>query len=247
MKKISLVLFITILMGCFSSKQASTTVSQQTFTFDYAPKESFKPGSAGMVLAFLKPNYTTQFTYGGTELFKRFQEALGSDIEELIIAKGFTMKGPFSDFDEMIFDDKKSTDVAIKIEILPQFTAVEGGWQTHVSILGPSYNTYSYNGKCSLIGKINLAGVEPLTNEKIWSKSVNIPNVENIEVRTSNKYNSMLNAYQIMQDPGVYNAIGKALQAQYSGILDKIAAHFSPEEFNSLKPQIKELKSKKGF
>ena len=85
-----------------------------------------------------------------------------------------------------------------------------------------------------------------LTNEKIWTKSVLIPNVEDISIQTSGKYNRQLNSIELMSDPGVYNALGKALMAQYAGILDKISAHFNVEEFNSLKNQVKELKSKKA-
>ncbi len=245
MKKTLFFAAVCLFISCTAPQQVATTTN--TFTFDYAPKVSAQPGSAAMVLSIIKPNYATQFTYGGTELFKRFSSALESDITELIIAKGFTMKGPFATYDEMIFDDKKRTDIAIRIEIVPDFTAVQGGWQQHVSILGPSYNSYTYSGKASLVGKINLSGVEPLTNEKIWAKSVLIPNVENIPIQTSAKYKSPLSANEVLQDPAVYNAIGKALQEQYAGIMDKVAAHFNPEEFGSLKPQIKELKSKKGF
>jgi hypothetical protein len=246
MKKISSIIVMMSCIGCFTTKQAPP-ISYQTFTFDYSTKESAQPGSANMVLALFNPNYANQFTYGGTELFKRFQNALGSDIQELIIARGFSMKGPYTSFDEMIYDDKKRTDVAIQIDIIPEFTAVEGGWQLHVSLLGPSYNTYTYAGQASLVGKINLTGIEPLTNQKIWSKSVSIPNVENIAIQTSGRYSHTLNANQILQDPSVYNAVGKALQMQYAGIMDKIGAHFNQEEFASLKSQIKELKSKKGF
>lgn len=237
---------ITFLFGCLPAKQVAP-VTQQTFTFDYVPKTTTKSGSASMVLAFIKPNYANDFTAGGTELFKRFKDALASDIEELIIGKGFSIKGPYAEFDEMVFDDKKRTDVAIRIEIAPQFTAVEGGWNEHLSLLGANYTTYSYAGKASLVGKINITGIEPLTNEKIWSKSVSIPNIENIDIRTSTRYSRRLEGTEIFRDPGIYNAMGKALQDQYTGIMDKISAHFSAEEFNSLKLQIKELKSKKGF
>lgn len=105
---------------------------------------------------------------------------MASDIEELIIAKGFRMKGPYQAYDEMVFEDKKGTDILIQIEIALQLTAFEGGWRPISSILGAAYSTYVYNAKVSLVGKINLSGVEPLTNEKIWSKSVLIPTVENI-------------------------------------------------------------------
>lgn len=245
--KRALLVFLTLIIftGCGTTKQVS--VPKQTFTFDYTPRQSAKPGSVDMVQAFIQPYYATEFTSGGTELFKNFRQALGNDIEELIIAKGFSMKGPYTAFDEMVFEDKKRTDIAIQIEIVPTFTAVEGNWQSHNTLLGAAFTTYTYTGKASLIGKINLTGTEPLTNEKIWSKSVSIPNVENIAIATTTKYNRPLLGDEILQDPGIYNAIGKALQLQYAGILTKIESHFNAEEFGALKNQIKELKSKKGF
>ena len=240
------ILLSSFFLSCSTLKQVPT-VNKQTYTFDYSPKQTNKAGSSDMVLAFVRPSYAQGFASGATELFKNFKSSLGNDLEELIIGKGFSLKGPYQAFDEMVFDDKKRTDMAIVIEIAPSFASKEGGWKTHLSILGSSYTSYSYSGKVSLIGKINLTGIEPLTNEKIWSKSVLIPNVENIQVESSNSYTSTLSFTELMDDPGVYNAIGKALQEQYEGILSKIEAHFSPEEFNSLKSQIKELKSKKGF
>jgi hypothetical protein len=232
-------------VGCFAPKQA--TESKRTFTFEYAPKETNKAGAATMVLGMVRPFYAANFTSGSGELFKSFQTALANDIEEVIIAKGFTIKGPYVSHDEMIFEDKKRTDVLIQIEIAPRFTAQEGGWKSHFSLTTANRTVYSYAGTVSLVGKINISGVEPLTNEKIWSKSVAIPNVENIQIETSSKYTRPLNDIELLNDPGVYNAVGKALMTQYAGIMDKITAHFNVEEFIGLKPQIKELKSKKGF
>jgi hypothetical protein len=68
-----------------------------------------------------------------------------------------------------------------------------------------------------------------------------------VAIQTSYRYERPLQGAEIYLDPGVYNAIGKALNAQYEGIMDKVAAHFNADEFMTLKGQIKELKSKKGF
>lgn len=240
-----LILLMASVVSCFAPKQV--TESKQTFIFDSTPKESSRTGSAGMILALVKPSYARNFEYGSGDLFKRFQEALGNDIEELIVGKGFSLKGPYEGFDEMIFEDKKQSEMLIQIEILPEFTAVDGNWRTHVSLLNPHANSYSYSGKASLVGKINLSGTEPLSNEKIWSKSVSIPKVENVPIATTSRYSRMLDENEILVDPGVYNAIGQALQTQYGGILDIIAVHFNVEEFRGLKGQIKELKGKKGY
>lgn len=243
MQKVSVLLLpLLFIASCTATKQVE--VSKQTFTFDYAPKQERKPGSANMTLAFIKPYYATKFTSAGTELFSRFKDALSNDIEELIVAKGFSLKGPYTAFDEMVFGDKKTIDMAIKIEIEPEFTSVDGHWQQHVSI---PYNIYTYSGTASLVGKINISGIEPLTNERLLTKSVSIPNIENIQIESTGKYYRPLQNNEIFQDPGIYNAIGRALSQQYNGILEKIAAHFDAEELGSYKQQIKELKSTKRF
>ena len=244
-KKIISALLAFGFIGCFAPQQAVQT--KQTYTFEYTSKETTGTGTAGFVVGLVKPNYPATFLSSNTELFQSLRRSIGADIEELIIAKGFSLKGPYDALDEMIFEDKKRTDMLIKIEISPSFTAVEGNWRSHFNpLFGGSY-TYSYTGKASLVGKITLNGVEPLTNEKLWVKSVSIPNVENIDIATSKRYARQLIDTEILEDPGVYNAMGKALQQQYKGIMDKIAIQMNAEEFNSLKAQIKELKSKKGF
>ena len=256
MKKLPIVTVLlsaitVIFSSCFSSRPAVQAETKQTFSFDYTPKETNKSGAANMLLAFVNPYYATEFTSGSGELFRSFRNAMQGDIQEVIVAKGFSLKGPFQEFGEMIFDDKKRTDMVILIEIAPAFTAQEGGWAAkyHMNLLSTSssYYTYTYSGTASLVGKINLTGMEPLTGEKIWTKSVSIPGVENISIKTTTEYTRQLSATELMQDPGVYNALGKALMVQYAGIMDKVTAYFSVDEFNSLKPQIKELKSKKGY
>ena len=256
MKKLSIITVILAAIaasqsGCFSARPVAQAEAKQTFSFDYTPKEVNKSGTANMLLAFVNPYYATEFTSGSGELFKNFQKAMQGDIQEIIVAKGFNLKGPFQEFGEMIFDDKKRTDMVIQIEIAPAFTAQEGGWNAkyHMNLLstGASYYTYTYSGTASLVGKINLTGIEPLTNEKIWTKSVNIPGIENISINSTTEYSRQLSSTELMSDPGVYNALGKALMVQYAGIMDKITAYFSVEEFSSMKPQIKELKSKKGY
>jgi hypothetical protein len=252
MHRIIFVLMFFLCTGCSVSKQAATpAVTKQTYTFDYTPKETAGSGSASMVLAFIKPGYASGFGYARNELFQRFKTGLTGDIEELIIGKGFSLKGPYEARDEMVFEDKKRIDMAMIIEIAPAFTGVNGEWKSkyHMNLLNASnsYYSYAYSGKVSLTGKINISGIEPLTGEKIWSKSVAIPNIENVAIATQKSYLSTLSDIELMNDPAVYNALGTALITQYAGIMDKISAHLNVEELVSLKSQIKELKSKKGF
>lgn len=231
-----------LFLGC--SPTQKTMQSKQTFAFDYAPKETVQAGSVDMLLGLVHPYYVSTFQSSGNELFRRFKTAIGDDIEELIVAKGFNLKGPYESFDDMIFEDKKRTDILLNIEMDPQFTAAQGQWKNVFTMRGWMV---AYSGKVSLVGKINLSGVEPLTNQKIWSKSVSIPPIENIIIQTSEKYDHVLADWEIYQDPGVYNAVGQALSMQYKGIMDKIAAQINAEEFTSMRQEVKDLKAKKGY
>jgi hypothetical protein len=160
--------------------------------------------------------------------------------------------GSKDSFDDMVFEDRKDADLAIEIEIVPEFSAREGGWQRHQGFsLNPAYQPpvyYSYDGTVSLIGKINLTGYEPLSREKIWVKSVPIPPITNINISTFNRRLPGTNlTNEFYNDPNVYNAVGKALLEQYAGTFKKIDVQLDPREFETLKMQIRELKAKKGY
>lgn len=241
MKK-SIIVLAALFFGCTTAQK--TVQSKQTFSFDYTPKQTVQAGSVNMLLGLVHPYYVSTFQVSSSELFRQFRTAIGNDIEELIVAKGFNLKGPYESYDDMVFDDKKSTDVVIQIEMDPQFTAAEGTWKNVFTMNGWMV---TYSGKVSLIGKINLSGVEPLTNQKIWSKSVSIPPIENIIIETSQKYDHVLSGWELYQDPGVYNAVGQALSLQYKSIMEKIAAQINAEEFISMQQELTELKAKKGY
>jgi hypothetical protein len=187
---------------------------------------------------------------GRSDLFANFSQFTGNDIEELLIDKGFRVKGPYDSFDDMVFEDRKDADIAIDVEIVPQFTARDGSWHSYTNKFSFQAPTtyYYYDGTVSLIGKINITGYEPLSKEKIWVKSVPIPPITNINITTSSKKLSAANlSNDFYNDPAVYNALGKALLEQYAATFRKIDVQLDPREFETLKTQIKELKKKKGY
>lgn len=253
MKSLLICIGIAVCCGCATPKPTSTP-SKQTFNFDYKTSSLAPAGSANFLVSLVRPKYAAGFVNGGSDLFASFRQYMGNDIEELLIDKGFRIKGPYDSFDDMIFDDRKETDIALEVEIVPEFTARDGRWKTHVPLFekqktqGTANIYYSYEGTASLVGKINLIGYEPLTHQKVWVKSVPIPAVEHINISTfSNRLEGMNLTNDFYNDPFVYNAIGKALLQQYASTFKKIDAQIDPKEFETLRAQIKELKAKKGF
>ncbi len=235
--------------ACFTAKPA---VTKQTFTYDYKTPHTVQPGAANVVVTLIRPYYANDFvrTFASSDVFVNFRKFIGDDIEELLIDKGYRIKNTYPSFDNLTYDEKKESDVAFQIEIVPTFTAAEGGWKRYVRMnwgIGPNTVEYGYDGTVSLIGKINLIGIEPMSHEKIWIKSVEIPSITNIQIHTSPHLQENTVDINFLNDPSVYNALGAALQQQYRGILQQIDTYLDPREFTDLKGQIKELKGKKVY
>lgn len=239
----SLTLIFSLFVGCSFTKQAVAT--KNVFNFSYSPHASAAPGSAKTSIILINPSYASNFTYLGSELFNRYSSSFANDIQALLIARGFTLTKTYSSADEVVYSDKKEADIEITIEIDPTVTATQGQWKLG-SVLA-STQGYRYYGSTNLVGKINLVGCEPLTAEKIWDYSLDIPEQDNISLNTSNGYSYPLNPKALLDDPAVYNSFGQALQQSYSAIMGKIEAKFDPAEFQALQPQIQELKAKKGY
>lgn len=250
---LALVVAFVVLFAASATQKHMPIATKQTFTFDYKTLSPARPGSANVTISLVRSHYAERLTYyNNIDIFANFQNSFEKDVEELLVDKGFRIKGPYQSFDEMVFNDKKDADIAIEIEIEPRFTAADGGWRGYVpfQLVASPTTQYYYSGTVSLTGKINMVGYEPLSHEKIWVKSVEIPNIVNIDVSTARRdFDRPVPGTDaaFLNDVNVYNALGNAFKAQYNGILAKMDAHFDPQEFVSLKPQIKELKSKKGY
>jgi hypothetical protein len=245
-----LITVFALLFGASATQKAIVMPTKQTFTFGYKTKNVARPGSAGIIISLVRPHYWERFAFYNVDLFDNYRSYIEKDIEQLLVDRGFRVKGPYASYDEMVFNDKKDADIAIEISLEPTFSAADGSWKAYKPLTftanPPTY--YYYSGTVSLIGKIVMQGYEPLSHEKLWVKSVDIPSITNISISTANKdFERPVADANFFNDPNVYNALGTALQEQYGSILAKMEAQLDPQEFQSLKPQIKELKGKKGY
>ena len=223
---------------------------KQTFTFDHAPKGTAAPGSAGISIAMVRPYYAEDMKSAETnDLFSRYRDGLAGDIEELLISKGFTLKGPYDTKADLTYSDKKTAELALDIKIAPKIIGIEGLQATQVGratdiLVGEKRSAYRYSGMLSLGGRIEITAYEPMTNEKLWTKSAELPPQKNIMVTSEHAYYSVT-LEGLMNDTGFYNPMGQALEKSYSVILNKMESYIEKEEFRALLPQVKELKNRK--
>jgi hypothetical protein len=175
---------------------------------------------------------------------------MGDDIQQLLNDKGFNiLNKSYGSFDEISYSDKKDVQIALDIRIVPAFTAPDGGWSEYriFNLSGAPDITYGYTGTVSLAGHIVIKGIEPMTNQQIFTKSLEIPTVQNIPIKTSHRLSAARVSAEFFDEPSVYNALGTALQQSYTNIMHQIDVYLDPQELGSYLPEVKELKAKKVY
>jgi hypothetical protein len=225
-----------LLLGSGSSK----SIPKLSFLFDHAPKGTVAPGSADISVILIKPAYADEMrSVEDISLFSRYREGLSGDMAELLIAKGFSLKGPYDQKADMTFTDKKNSPLLLEIKISPRIDGLNA-LRAYASTKSGAY----YKGTLSFGGRIELSVREPMSDEKIWTKSAELPIQNNVEVKTD-KYHSELTLKSLLEDGSFYNPIGEAMQKSYETVLNKMETYIERDEFKALLPQVKELKSRK--
>ena len=163
-------------------------VIRETIVFDYTPTTEAAPGSANVTFAVVGTQIGTNFGGNASPLFKDFVGSMTNDFMEVLTAQGFGVRGPFSNYEEILFPDKQASDLILtaEFEINPDLSNVplhityySRNEYGHVRPAGKFYlnmpvNEVKPNQVVIIKGNINLTISESLTNEKIWKKSIPI-------------------------------------------------------------------------
>ena len=195
------------------------------------------------------------------KLFVDFASTMTKDFMEVLGAQGFGVRGPFKTYDDMIFPDKEGSDLILtaEVNINPD---TSGTYFKPKPILG---GINSIEGLVTVNCNINLVVSESLTNEKMWSKTIDMEPMT-IPVKSEKNYilkdlpQIYMKQGKVFQDLNVvpievlfalenkfHNNLGHALQKQYKEILGKIYTYLDPREMTVVKNQSLEIRKKKVF
>ena len=225
--------------------QQSVTVKVANFSF--TPDSTAKPKSQDLAFVLINPSYAESFHYSPYHPFNDFAKAMAQDVEQTIVARGYSIFGPYSTPDEMVYSDKKNSDIILYVDIEPEINLqnVKANQNFHSSLYGGTgYYTYSFSGSMIMSGKINLTAKAVWNQEKLWIKSIPMEQ-KTIEIASTKTYevNSLVAAFQ-NSDPGVVNPVVDAMEQYYTSIMKLIYAHLDPEEMKDVKKQADEIKAK---
>ncbi len=242
-----------VLTSCFPTSMITTPepVKEKVITYDYSPPESSGADTVTTSLILLDPKYAEELEAYSQPMFTKFIKSMGDDFEELLVAKGYTLRGPYATYDEIVYSDKSETDLMLETEIKFDYEwdsdAVK--YTRHVSLQGVTTGyTYWIEGNLHLGGKINLVIKESLTQEKLWVKSIPLTSksihilTDRYRVNNASEANAALS-----KDVQYKNAVYEALDEYYQNALQTAWNHLDPRELSPLRKQVQELRKKKGY
>ena len=255
MKKVLVLLLFFSFASCVIVSAQQKEIVKYAATFDYTPVVQRAPGSAGVTFAIANLSYRTGdekmlwFTY---PQFTNIDKSIKDDLPELLIAKGFSVRGPFDSLDLIPYSDKKAIDLwlvpvmGLSVTLKDKKSEVESIWAAP-----PVYNL---SGNAEVSGKINLELREVVTRELMWSKNVPFTNTFHYSLRVSGvgrQRQKVEGGTWIDVTPFDYalimNDVAKEVEKQYPELMATISKLIDPEEMRIIKKQAQELKSKKGY
>jgi hypothetical protein len=172
---------------------------------------------------------------------------MARDFVEIVTARGFTVRGPFGSYDEMMFPDKQGSDLVLQptVEITLEFRNLS--YTTiHPDFFSTQINPrYTMRGEAVVGGRITLSLLESLTKEKMWSKSIEIP-LGLIPWEGEKQYLNPPTQVDL-SDNGVARPIGTTMEALYYKVMRAAWDYLNPDEMRMVKKQAEEIKKKKVY
>lgn len=246
MKKIILCGIAILLFSCGSTGHVVSKPQKHNPNFDYTPPERANPRSANITIALINPVFADEDPNKLVPPYSTFIENMADDFEEMLIAKGFSLRGPFTTRDEMVYGDKTKSDIALEINISLK---EEGNLQLQrktnwaKTINKSASDHYMVGGTFYHYGNIIIEATDPFTGEKFWKKTVSLPrkeiNCQGLETWTGKPTPTQM----LSLDVGIYNPITKALEAYYQEAIATAWRHIDVQEMKMIKKEIKNSKN----
>ncbi|MCB0410277.1 MAG: hypothetical protein KDD29_08660 [Flavobacteriales bacterium] len=239
---IFLTISLIVIFGCSGSKTESTP-KLKPLTFHFTPP-STSSETNDITFGLISPIFVDSFEESKHDPYKTYAKNMESDFIAMLTARGYKIKGPFENTEQMVYSDKKDIDLLIQPVIDIQFTGnVLKQGTTHDYSTGRDYPTFYYDGDLSMNGTMNLSFSEPFTNTKILVQSLKTDPVT-FKMKSFNSYD----AENIpLTDPLVWNSLSDNLTNVYGKTLQTVWSHLEPVELLQKKSESIEIKKNSGF
>jgi hypothetical protein len=240
---------LSVFLGtsCFTTKRPVQTPPPMTaMKFDYVPPTEGITKSNDIKFSLIKPRFAPSIKWIPEDPFKTFIGNMSTDFVEMLSARGYPYIGPYESYDEMVYNDKKTTDLVLETEVDFQITGdylKQNSFQVYDVNHFITKTEYYYDGQATITGNVNLIFSEPFTKTKVWVKSVPIEPTT-YYLKSYYRYNASVIPNT---DPQVWNTTVENLEAIYTKTLRTAWNHLEPDELKVKKKEAGEIKANSGF
>jgi hypothetical protein len=250
--KTLLVFTLFFLTNCSSTKNLAPSVLRVAPKFDFSPPNQAAIGSANMNIVLIRPKFVSDKVALLPSPFPEMAKNMGNDFEELLAAKGFTIRGPYNSRDEMVYTEKVNSSfiLEIQIDLIPQESTsyIKHSKTTAANLLLASqplaYISYTTVGTITFGGNLVLTALSPQYGEKIWKKSIALENSTFNYSGTTKWDGAPTMAEQLSKDNQVFNTVSAELDKFYGTALDLVWKQIDPAEMKIVTDQAKSADKK---
>lgn len=248
--KLTAVLSLLLLAGCSPSKNQTKTpaaaeVNRVPAKFDFSPPSRAAAASAGITIAIVKPTYVGKNAEYYVPPFNEMASSMGNDFEELLTAKGFSVRGPFGSRDEMVYNDKLNSSfiIEIGIDINPDYkrkynSYSKTNWGSLLDKNAPaSIESYKMHGEITLAGNLVINAKSAQYGELIWKKNISL-DAASFTYDGSVTWDGIPTmAEELKKDNLVYNTLSRELEKFYDKALSLAWQQIDPAEMKVVADQ----------
>ena len=207
-----------------------------------------------MTFAVVGSSFSSPLSYSnrGVEtpipLFERFSSSMTSDFGEILSARGYTWRGPFRTFDEMTFPDKEGSNLILTAEVTFDYDIenMKLDQDLGASMLGAM--RYTASGPITVMGRINIVVSESVTNERMWTKSVELtPVTEYLEGESYYLQPVVTFADVLANENKFYSDLAKKFESLYTEVMNRTYGYLDPREMELVNRKADGLREKKVY
>lgn len=189
------------------------------------------------------------------DLYSEFGSAMSNDFFSLLTCKGFTTKGPFANYDEMVFPDRIGSDLVlapeVDIRLAVQSEPVPPSFSS--ALIGAAFGggnrapaASRLQGQATLSGRVTISIRESVTDTRMWTRSIEVPS-ESFPFVSSREYPPTAGMFYnevVTGDPAFLTALAPKLAAIYTKALAAAWNYTDPQEMRLVKSQSLEPRRK---
>lgn len=255
MKRTNVLLFATMILllsACGSTKSITSPTTVPTLVqrvpakFDFSPPSRAQTATTAITIAMVKPSYIGKNPEYFVNPFNEMAMLMASDFDELLTAKGFTIRGPFGSRDEMTYNDKVNTSfiLEIGIELNPQFnrkyvtvTRAPSFGQLLLDKNAPTITIYKMFGQATLGGNLVIKAKSAQYGELLWTKSLSL-DAFSFDCPGQMIWDDVPQMNEeLNKDNLVYNTLSRELEKLYTKALNLAWQQIDPAEMKTVAEQ----------